>query len=916
METEQKRIRVIKKDLAVLAPGTSLTIRFFPKGGSIRVDAHSDNPPGDVITNTPLVVETELPTMLTATDLAVSSRESSRPNAIRNVVSSFARNATSAGNTASYGNSSTPAVVARMISPVDRIRTPGVFLPTPPIPPHPTMLVTLSRSSKSQPIKSEELFGGGFPSPELPDSNPTPVGFAPEQWTVNFKNITNKPIRCFGQVTFTESRTLRATLIPKAFLSRMLRQTMDGLGLTIEFSRDKVTLDFSHEIKSLLKTLKPISIDYPYDFKLKSNTNAKSKPLTISLEERTVDDNPELWPALKIQLLFDTKELVFERDEWIDAEVTIENLCIDAHMALSSVDSNYIAILKAGNNVQGDFPVVPTILVETTFESNKDISITDSNIPGAQGIGNLLINLFLDVEKELTDAFESFQDDVSRYIQLGVHMIADKEHDFCGLGLSGDDWRVLTGPIFLEQPKQNPTVSPLLADKTPIDGPQPDIELEQLNRINHIVVLMMENRSYDHVLGYLSHPDYGNNPDYEGLTGEEENIISGLDPATPFPMQTTRFFPSPPHGFASVQLQVKNGDMSGFGSEFRNSYSTSSVDARSIMNFHVPGQLQIYDDLVANYTVACHWYASLPGPTFPNRLCTITGKTPILENDEIPRDNIGYLEIPTIFDLLTENNVSWRYYEHDLTMLRMMKNFRLENDKIRHFDLFEDDVKSEGLQSVTFIDPNFVDVPGGDGPANDDHPGGSDMEDGQNLIANIIAKLKASSQWDNTMLVITYDEHGGFFDHVPPPGSAKSQFKGPGVIPKIHPDAPEMLGVRVPAFIVSPRAEPGEVIDRVFDHTSILKTILARFLPGQEHLLGHRVEKAAHLGGAVPRPIPRRVVVSTTDEELTVFAARSSEQPRATEEIEPGSFHDVMKSFNNPLGLSREKIESMIGRLS
>jgi len=777
------------------------------------------------------------------------------------------------------------------------------------------MLVTLSRSSKSQPVKSEEMRDSSFPSPEQPDSNPTMVGFAPEQWTVHFKNITSKPIRCFGHVEFTESHTLQATSISKTFLSRMLRQTMEGLGLSIEFSHDKVTLNFSHEVKQLIKKLKPISVNYPLDFKYTGAASVKSQPLTIELAEATVDGNPEVWPALKVRLAFDQTTIIFERDEWIDADVRFKNLCIDAHMALTSVDSNYISILKAGNKVQGNFPVVPTVLVETTFKTDLDAVVIDSNVPGLPSGANLFIDLFLHIEKELTAAFEAFQLDVSRYIQLGIHMIADKEHDFCGLGLSGSDWRVLTGPIFEEQLKPEPLPPLPLADKTPIDGPQSDTELTQLNRIKHIVVLMMENRSYDHVLGHLSHPDYGNDPRYNGLTGDEENIISGLDPATPAPMQTTKFSPSPPHGFPSVQLQINNGKMDGFGSEFRKSYSTSSVDARSIMNFHVPGQLQIYDDLVKNYTVATQWFSALPGGTFPNRLCAITGHAPILENDEISRDDAGYLEIPSVFDLLTDKNVSWRYYEHDLTMLRMMKNYRLENDKIRHITHFNDDANSDdGLPSVTFIDPNFSHVPGGYGIVNDDHPGGADMTDGQNLIESVLNSLKESNGWDDTMLIITYDEHGGFFDHVPPPGSAKSQFKEPGVIPKIHPNAPAMLGVRVPAFIVSPRAEPGEVIDRIFDHTSILKTILARFLPGQEHLLGHRVEKAAHLGGAVSRLLPQKVnqeVLFKKRRELTAL----SQEPLEAEEIERGSFHDVMKSFGNPLRLSREKIESMIGRL-
>ena len=143
------------------------------------------------------------------------------------------------------------------------------------------------------------------------------------------------------------------------------------------------------------------------------------------------------------------------------------------------------------------------------------------------------------------------------------------------------------------------------------------------------------------------------------------------------------------------------------------------------------------------------------------------------------------------------------------------------------------------LPAVSFIDPDFIDIP----PGNDDGPP-ADITDGQRLISEVVQAVMQSPQWNKTLLIITYDEHGGFFDHVPPPAA-------------IPVSTIDQYGVRVPAFVISPWVDQGKVNDFVFDHTSILKTITRRFLSANPPDMGERMAAANDLS-LVLRPTARQ----------------------------------------------------------
>ena len=203
------------------------------------------------------------------------------------------------------------------------------------------------------------------------------------------------------------------------------------------------------------------------------------------------------------------------------------------------------------------------------------------------------------------------------------------------------------------------------------------------------------------------------------------------------------------------------------------------------------------------------------------------------------------------------------------------------------------------LRQVSWIDPAFTNFNPLGFPVNDDHPM-ADIKDGQDLVLAVYDALAASPQWDRSLLVIVYDENGGFYDHVPPPQAADDE---PGMFGS--------YGVRVPAIIVSPWIEPRTVSHTVFDHTSIIKTILLRFCPGAlrraavrperrrqagpgPQYPGMRVAQASHLGElltrATPRPAPPR------DALVRQAAARADR----TETAGPGSHRSQRPSAQRP----------------
>lgn len=389
-----------------------------------------------------------------------------------------------------------------------------------------------------------------------------------------------------------------------------------------------------------------------------------------------------------------------------------------------------------------------------------------------------------------------------------------------------------------------------------------DDALANLAKIDHIVVLMLENRSFDHMLGFLSR-DEGRS-DVEGPPAGAENDAGGHA----YPVhkaQMTRLVKAqdPCHSGSCVDEQVAGGQMSGFAANYAKTRPQPPFQGDSpatIMAYHTADQLPVYTYLAEQFCVCDHWFCSVGGATMPNRCYAAAGTS------GGHRDN---LSPPRPYNLasfvrhLDDAKVQWRWYSHDYvpTLWLIDPQYGLSGGALpSYFDRqdllgnrsFLQRAAAGDLPAVSWIDPNFVDLTFGPPGSNDDHPP-SDLHNGQQLVLRLFHALARSAVWPKTLLVITYDEHGGFYDHVPPPAAEDDQAD-----PAFH-----RLGPRVPALVISPFVGKRHDSRAVFDHTSIIKTILARFCrkpDGTVPDMGARVRAAEHLGGLLtetsPRPAP------------------------------------------------------------
>ncbi len=317
------------------------------------------------------------------------------------------------------------------------------------------------------------------------------------------------------------------------------------------------------------------------------------------------------------------------------------------------------------------------------------------------------------------------------------------------------------------------------------------------------------------------------------------------------------------------------------------------------MTYYTEADVPVYYRLADEFLVCDRWFCSLPGPTWPNRWVTFCGTSPEIDNPENDDPRLGYMTEPTIFETLTQHGIEWKYFESDLSLIRLFDRYRLDDTNVLPLaDLDGLLARSGPLPRVIVIEPNFVDVPGG--TPNDDHPP-ADLADGQAFIAKVLDLFLERGRFDEVTFLITYDEHGGFYDHVAPPGSAYGDPAWLGQVPRIHPDGPECMGVRVPTFIVSPLVAASSISHEVFDHTSFIKTVLvhnrAQLPQSAFGRFGERVAKAAHLGQALnldtPRPVP----------DLTFFGAPKPPPPRATW-IDPAFDSSVV--YDDKTGLYRD----------
>lgn len=388
--------------------------------------------------------------------------------------------------------------------------------------------------------------------------------------------------------------------------------------------------------------------------------------------------------------------------------------------------------------------------------------------------------------------------------------------------------------------------------------------------IKHVIVLMLENNSFDHILGSLTQikkidgvqPDSPYTNNYSGTiykqTADNSPIVS----------------PDPKHDLNDVLAQIekddKGNEMGNFVKNYDESYKGKIQPAQfgQVMNYYSFNSLPVLHQLASQFTICDHWFSSMLGPTWPNRLFAMSGTS--LGRATMPSGimdlNLHFYDQTTIFDRLDEKKLTWKVYFGDIPVSMVLAHQWEPQNAVRHRPLLElyDDFKTESeVPNFVWIEPSYMPP-----TANDYHPPHNIFR-GEKLVADVYNALRANEDlWNSSLFVVLFDEHGGFYDHVTPPQATP-------------PDNNRkewtfnQLGVRVPTILVSPWVG-NDVVSDTFDHTSLLKYLTDKWGLGP---LGARTANAKSFAGAITstcRPdtlkqllVPSIDKTQTIPEELT-----------------------------------------------
>jgi phospholipase C len=413
-----------------------------------------------------------------------------------------------------------------------------------------------------------------------------------------------------------------------------------------------------------------------------------------------------------------------------------------------------------------------------------------------------------------------------------------------------------------------------------------------LDLIDHVILLQLENRSFDHLLGYL----YPRSDTFDGLDGTQSNRDADGTAASVYPITPERenayYYPlaNPAEGFVATNEQLFSSDTApdngqaandGFLTSFASELAKPAhpldpklvgAQPSSIMGMYSPETLPVLCGLAKGFAVCDRWFASVPTQTFPNRAFAVAGTS--LGYIDNSAHGVPAFNTPSVFGKLAEAGQTWTIYgysQHPLTpndfpdTVHPGAGCTVESG----FDKFQSDIPAGQLAAFSYIEPEWASYPRRNAPPsttqgddehnfqmeNDQHPV-SNLAVGEKLIYDVYAALRSNQAvWEKSLLIITYDEHGGNYDHVPPETGATP------------PDDNAWagfdftrFGVRVPAVIVSPMIPAGTRFrapagSPPYDHTSIIATLRARFNLGP---LGACDAIAPHMGPVLSLSEPRR----------------------------------------------------------
>ena len=423
-----------------------------------------------------------------------------------------------------------------------------------------------------------------------------------------------------------------------------------------------------------------------------------------------------------------------------------------------------------------------------------------------------------------------------------------------------------------------------------------------LPQIRHIVVLMLENRSFDNMCGWL----YRDNPQpsqylpataaqkpFNGLHSGLVNPVSELyfagQSAATYPIfdqanATNMPNPDPEEDFPNVNYQLFGPDAPNENPKWPNlgfviNYAkvTGTNIPVQIMEPFSANQVPVISALARNYAISDEWFSSVPSNTWPNRSFFHAGTSNgNVVNGQLP--NPLQWDVPTIFNVLEDVGATWRVYSDTvitpaLTWLMFPKLWPYSLGRFMHFDSFKQDCANGSLPQYSFIEPSFLDNP------NDEHPP-HDVVAGEQFIWDVWQAVSQSPAWPETLLLITYDEHGGNYDHVMPPwGAASPDAKSN---PGEQGFSFNRFGIRVPMIAVSPWIQAGTVFRSdstngiPYDHTSVLATLRDWLgIPADKMLSSARISGAPTLGHiltldkarsdipSIPKPAPEAKQTAT-----------------------------------------------------
>lgn len=454
-------------------------------------------------------------------------------------------------------------------------------------------------------------------------------------------------------------------------------------------------------------------------------------------------------------------------------------------------------------------------------------------------------------------------------------------------------------------------------------------------KIQNIFVLMLENRSFDHMLGFSAitgiDAETGQKTQIEGLSGQESNNYEGNNYPVTMPADWVMPF-DPGHEFTDVVEQLGGADAtypaggtyppinnSGYVLNYATTKSEGEGGAKSnfgeIMKCYDPMQVPVMVALAQQFAVCDHWFSAIPGPTWPNRFFLMAASSGGLDHSPSTEEIIEWetvdgfsFENGHLFSLLNQYNPSFgsRIYHGDkgplagsIPIASALKGIKY-TDTIAYSQFAQDISQSSYPWLFTFIEPNYGDI------TNNSYKGGTsqhpmdDVRNGEWLIKSTYEAIRNSPHWENSLLIITYDEHGGFYDHVVPPTTV-----APGDNSQTSPFNKygftfEQLGVRVPAIIVSPFIPKNTIDHRVYEHSSVPATVEA--ILGLPHLT-QRDANARDLTSLLSLPVARTDAPTTLPDPPNDWAPGlnstilvNDEDPLPQSGNLPGFLHAALKA--------------------